>query len=830
VSRDGLMGSLRVLLTACALATMPAAAQAQTGLVVITEGPGSVLHGLQWPYGPVHVAAWESGGRAAIDSLVRFWSRQRTSAVIVVPVTSRADSDLNTRLAFSGRVFVTSVVVRETRGTDDMARRVETAAAEGLAALVATGGRVESGAAQQLDALNVTATRLPRDGFTTPLSVTTFGKVRLQERTPNGVTDLFRDEPGLDIVGVGVSQPRPIIRGLEGQRILLLEDGVRLGNSRREKDRGELPGLVDVSSVERVEIVRGASSILYGSDAIGGVVNLHTGRPRWATSAVLGVRGRLAYRFSTVDRQHRATGSLTVAGGPIAARVSGAYRRAEPYSAPAGRYGNVTLQGSTRVEDSGVRDVSVGGFLGVRLATGHEAYARYERYGQRDAGFGFVEPEVLGGGEIARLQLLFPQHDFHKVVLGYDGTSVRLPVADVLSVVTYAQSNARDFVTNLFSPIGDTASVSVETVSFTDLDTYGMRLDASRFLGGRHTLTYGMDFFRDRSENTDTSTTVIEGLGPTTVSGRGAPRVPFASYLSLGVFAQADVMVLSRLNAVFGLRYQFVNAMTDSTPGLSEPLVRSSNKTVVGAANVRFAVTDHVALVASAGRGFRSPNLVERFFNGPSPEGRGFWIPNLQLKPERSWNLEAGVKVRSRLAHATAFVFQNTIRDGIAVEPTGNFVGRSAEYQNVNVDEIRFRGIEFLGGVVLRGALSVSLGFTHLSTADLEDSTVFVGETYRNKVTGTLRYDHPGGRFWAEYTARHMGARDKVDLGSSVVGDVMPPFTVHHVRAGARIFGAHRVNLAVENVTNTLYAEAPNVAFFRPEPRRNLIVSWVYEF
>ena len=101
----------------------------------------------------------------------------------------------------------------------------------------------------------------------------------IAEQPPNTATDLLRELPGVDVIGTGTNQVRPSIRGQRGQRILLLQDGMRLNNARRQQDFGEIPALVDVSTIQRVEVVRGPASVLYGTDAIGGVMNIITRAP-----------------------------------------------------------------------------------------------------------------------------------------------------------------------------------------------------------------------------------------------------------------------------------------------------------------------------------------------------------------------------------------------------------------------------------------------------------------------------------------------------------------------------------------------------------------------
>ncbi|HEY7394337.1 MAG TPA: TonB-dependent receptor plug domain-containing protein, partial [Gemmatimonadaceae bacterium] len=115
-----------------------------------------------------------------------------------------------------------------------------------------------------LPAVVVTATRTPKLEFNSPAPVNYIANETIRERMPGSIADLFKDLAGLDVNGVGTNQTRPTIRGQRGQRILLLEDGIRMNNSRRQQDFGELPSFVDLNDVGRVEVVRGPSSVLYG--------------------------------------------------------------------------------------------------------------------------------------------------------------------------------------------------------------------------------------------------------------------------------------------------------------------------------------------------------------------------------------------------------------------------------------------------------------------------------------------------------------------------------------------------------------------------------------
>ena len=108
-----------------------------------------------------------------------------------------------------------------------------------------------------LETVTVTATRTATDVRNVAAPVIVIDSLKIRSRLGTGVADLLRSEPGVDVVGTGANQVRPAIRGQRGQRILLLEDGMRLNNSRRQQDFGELPALVDADQLARVEVVRG---------------------------------------------------------------------------------------------------------------------------------------------------------------------------------------------------------------------------------------------------------------------------------------------------------------------------------------------------------------------------------------------------------------------------------------------------------------------------------------------------------------------------------------------------------------------------------------------
>lgn len=687
-----------------------------------------------------------------------------------------------------------------------------------------------------LGQVTITATRTAKDVFDAPSAVSVIDSATIQRRLPNTPVDLFRDLPGLDVTGVGTNQTRPTIRGLGGQRILVLEDGIRLNNSRRQQDFGELPAIAGISGIDRVEVVRGPASVLYGTDAIGGVVNIITaGLPSLGAD---GIHGWGGFRYSTADKQQTPSAGVQGRAGKFAFRAGGAYRDTRSYDAPSGNFGDIDLANDVRVNDTGVRDYSYNAAGSWDLAASQSVFARVERYSARNAGFGYVANDDLGATDAPSIQITYPDQTVSRYSLGWRALALRTPAADRVEVTTYLQDNKRHLDLDVFVPFGrglpPTAGVTSQQRNWTDMQTIGIRAEATKLVAGRMLMTYGADAFRDRSNNSDSSLTIVTGFGPPQTEASTRPQVPNASFRSAGLFAQSDVRLADRVSVIVGARVQDVLAKTRSTPQIGDAAFESKDRTAVGTANLLVRTAPGLNLIASVGRGFRSPNLVERFFDGPTPEGSGYQKRNLTLDPETSVNIDLGARWRRGVMYAEGFVFQNSVHDGIAIEATGDTVNRLPGYQNVNVDRLRFRGLELTAGARAFHSIDLAANFSRIQSKNVTDPNSPVGDTYSRKVVFDAAWRPIGDRVALGYTVRHNGEQKDVIAGSSPVGAVLPAFTVHDLRVqGALIdHGRNRTSivLGVNNLTNELYAEFANASFFRPEPRRSVSTAIVVEF
>ncbi len=708
-------------------------------------------------------------------------------------------------------------------------------------------------------ATTVTATGTEVDVFTISTPVAVIPAAEIQKKLPDNAVDLLRDQPGVDVNGVGPNQERPVIRGLRGLRVLFLENGLRMNNPRRQTDFGEIPGLVDVESVESVEIVRGPASVLYGSDAIGGVLNLITRVPSYGD----GLGGAVALRYGSAGDQTRVNASLDGRAGDLTWALGGSYRDASDYEAPAGSYGRIRLREDTRVVDTGVEDDSLYGYFGYQLADSHRLFLRASRYSAGQTGFGFVEPELLDSRDPFRIRILYPFQDFERYTLGYVGAP-EAAFADSLDAQVYSQSNERQLANDIDIDIGPiffgapNSVVEADTLNFTDLDTLGARAELTKRLGERQLLTYGAELYRDESFNTDSSVTVTRirfPFPPFEVVSESTDTVansPNATNESLGIFVQDEILVGDRLRLTLGARYQSVDTRAERTPGWDVRGLDFDDSTLVGALNAVYGVTDYLKVVGSFGTAFRAPNIIERLFNGPTPEGAGFQILNPDLVSEESENFDLGLKYRRQNAVFEAIYFRNDIDKGIVQHflSPAEIAQLPAETQRAilesgvrfvvqqrNIDRLRYEGVEVIVGYRTPQGIVLGGNLTHLTGKRRDTTNPPTGDSVADKYNAYVRYEPPSGRYWLEYRVRHNGdQRANLDPGEPVppVGEILPSFTIHALSGGVTLFERdsfqHSLTVVVQNLSDELYAEFSNATFFRPQPKQSVTASYRVRF
>ncbi|MEK7724688.1 MAG: TonB-dependent receptor, partial [Acidobacteriota bacterium] len=415
------------------------------------------------------------------------------------------------------------------------------------------------------ESVTVTATRTQVSTEETAVPVTVLSRERIERQNVNTIGDVFRNLPGASTVNEGAFQVRPRIRGLESNRILILVDGERLNNARTSTAQSGIEiGLVDTEQIETLEIVRGSGSVLYGTDALAGTVNIITkDAPRnlsegfrlgatfngYFSSNESGRRGNLALTGSSKYFSFRLAQSLERYGnyftgdaeGLTFATVAGYPTRAEVGSSQS-HGGNTNL--TTRYFFNDNND--------LRL--------NYER--RRSSSIGSPLLTAASG-----FNAYFPNSDRDKFSGRFETRNLNQYLARI-SASFYYQNQNRNF-TNETIVLPFVNSLS-ETR--TDTTSYGFDGQSNWLLGTKNFLTAGVSFFRDENEDFRLSLNRLTNVSNTTTS------VPNADFGSFAGFVQDEFEVSRRLKLIGGFRIERFFSSSTQTTGFALPVTITTSQ------------------------------------------------------------------------------------------------------------------------------------------------------------------------------------------------------------------------------------------------------------
>ena len=163
-------------------------------------------------------------------------------------------------------------------------------------------------------------------------AITTLDSFELVTDPQNTLGDALENQPGVAKRSFGPGSSRPIIRGFDGDRVLMMEDGIRTGDLASQS--GDHGVTIDPNGLERIEIVRGPATLLYGSNAVGGVVNAITPHESYRDSMTEGARGQFSADGGSANDQAGTNASVQHARGNLMIWAGGGARRTSDYGTP----------------------------------------------------------------------------------------------------------------------------------------------------------------------------------------------------------------------------------------------------------------------------------------------------------------------------------------------------------------------------------------------------------------------------------------------------------------------------------------------------------------
>ena len=531
--------------------------------------------------------------------------------------------------------------------------------------------------------VSVTANRAEREVRRIPLHVETIGEAAVAQINPLTTGDVLATAVNVTPVGSGPFGVRPRLRGLDSTRMLVLVDGERLNTARQATDRtGAEVGLVSTDSISRVEIINGAGTVMYGSDALAGTINIITGEPSFTPTRQL-LYGLNGY-YSSNENGLRGTMTLGGTSPRATFRVQAGAERFDNYrSGDPGTEDTTSFFADGRLTRADTIDTNFGFAFGafpdpfnapyvrtdseilnsqaegkfinastnVKLGDRRSLRVRYQNRRMRDVGFpDFEQPYFFNDTSL-------PKSNLDRISARYEAQAVTPWLAN-LSLTAHYQRTERLLRTTLpvqfpaptpvaFFPIN---VMRLDIMSDTEQRVWspGVDLHVVFVPAANHLLTTGATFYQDRSSDLRTTSTSTSLIGQVGLGARGpaaavfpspialgAPsiahpvRVPDASLRDIAVFAQDEWRVRPTLSVIAGLRGDFYKVVTEATPGYDvAPVVAGAVPAIdpstlpdpAGATYSRQALTGDIGIVSNPdGR----VNPFVRF-------GRSYRHPNLE--------------------------------------------------------------------------------------------------------------------------------------------------------------------------------------------------------
>ena len=474
--------------------------------------------------------------------------------------------------------------------------------------------------ALELPGTQVSATANATTALTSPQPVSVLDGEALRKARAATLAGTLEGVAGVRNWSTGGGIGKPVIRGLRADRVVVASEGLRLDHQ-GWGDEHAPP--VEVANVERVEVLRGPASVLYGSDALGGVVHVVPRELPTAIGEKPFARGRVSGAFGSADRNREGTFALEGASGGAGARASFTARGAGDLRTPAGTLAN-----------SGHDAWTAGATVGTRGARGSLDLS----YAHRDERIEIHEdpaedPEATPHQAIvddqARLRALVPL-----------GARSRLEVN-----VGAGRNERSEF---------ESATDPAVALGLTERSAEVMARFHHPPLGAVEGLVGG-SFRVNRVEKFGE-----ESLVP---ASRGRDAALFA-------FEQVET---GRWHFALGARWDHRALDVDDDPALAVTGQERRWDALSGNAGVLFRVSGPLAVAANVGRGFRAPSSFDLFARGVHEGTVSFERGNPALDVETSLDLELALRVESSRLRAELAGFVNAIDGYVTTRPTGTF-------------------------------------------------------------------------------------------------------------------------------------------------------------
>ena len=637
------------------------------------------------------------------------------------------------------------------------------------------------------------------------IPVEVLDKDQFARSSPKTIADLADYAPGVTIGKDGVWGTELNIRGLAKQNLVLLIDGNRV-----ETSTAITAGmsLISPEQVERVEIIKGGTSSLYGTGAMGGVVNIITKDGYYSDNFNYNMSLTSGYNSVNQGINNYIYGNFGDQNWYVNFGVSTA--SASDAETPAG-----ILPNSSFRDNSGMLKI------GFRPVNNHEFKISLQQFRASDVGIPGGEPFPTS----AKATYLKADREMY---------SAEYKINDLLPAMK--QISAKYFYQKITRDVELVPNPNARVNPNADHTMHGAVLNTFWEIAEKNIVTAGIDAWQREYEGIRTRSII-----PTNTQIFEKP-VPDSKYRSAGLFVQNDISLLNdRLNLRLGARYDYIDVTNDSVnnplymivngirndnPPTNAPgsfaEATAINRAWSGNLSLLYKLTNSFDLTFNAGRSFRSPNLEERYqflqLLGNT------YLGNPDLEPETGNYFDLGFRLWNKSASFKFNAFYNKV-DNLVIDELNNTLGL---YIKQNVGKAVFYGYDFTGEFALPANFTLYGNLSYVRGEDLKAGTNLPSIPPLSSVI-SLRSPYIGGALSFDFSAKMVSTQKNSASGEHKTGG----YAIYNLYLSSAPIDLGYVQFklyaGVENIFDRLYIQ--HLSTYRGidvyEPGRNIFVKSV---
>lgn len=700
-------------------------------------------------------------------------------------------------------------------GIDTKAARTWQASAS-AAALLALGSAFSPVQAQnvELDTIVVTANRRETEARNSPVATTLVTRKEIERRAGSSVGELLRDVPGVTVDDASFPGMKRIrIRGEDARRGMVLIDGQEITDHSTQGP----PLLIDSGLIERIEVVRGPLSVLYGSKSIGGVVNIITRRPSLRPWEVT-----IGGGFDSATGGHSIFSMASGTQGKFNYRIFIARSEDGDRRTPAGILPNSSFDSRS---------------VNLRLGYEHENHQWRVEYDRHDlSAQSSTPPGLVNGTTFTKYQINLPLRNRHKLGFNYDGKNLS-PLIARLHLDAYVQMIDRRLTQQIAGilppPPGPPGAFNYDNNDKDRLYTLGANAQIDWNLHPDHTVSTGIQILSDRMDRDVIQTGTLNPPGPAPLGPVNNQYSQRAHITTSSVYAQDTWNFAPDWKAVFGARYFIVDAGLDrSTHPTVKPRASNDGRAIASAA-VLWNPIKELTLRAGWGQSYAYPTLIQ--LHTGTIVGSQFRInPNPNLVAETANTVELGARWNSGRLRLEGTAFHTRADNyiaSIACTLAPSVACPAGEFTYINASKAETYGLELAGSYKstfydLEPYANVTLMRRKLGFINPTLVTWSSGVPLANARFGLRQeraIDSRWSAFWDIYMRTATASRTRTARAQSRTGD----WATLNLAFGASVtgegLGEHRLSFELTNLTDKRYRPTPDELM---QPGRAIRASW----